>query len=296
MGELESKWAVLQPEAVVISQTGILVGRTLVDLQQEEVPVRLLNLSQEPYQIKKGALLAACEPVLSVLSDAADQTQTKQPAAGALPVHMAPLFTKAAPSLLPPQRDALCVLLHEYADLFSQGPHDLGTTELTEHRIDTGDARPLRQAPRRLPPAKRVEAQKAIHEMQQRGIIEPSKSPWSSPVVLVKKKDGSYRFCVDYRRLNQVTCKDSYPLPRIDDTLEALAGKQWFSTLDLRSGYWQVKLEETAKEKTAFSTGSGLWQFCVMPFGLCNAPATFERLIDGAGTGRIASYHSIGLH
>ena len=104
--------------------------------------------------------------------------------------------------------------------------------------------------------------------------------PWSSPVVLVTKKDGGTWFCVDYRRLNDVTVKDAYPLPRIDDTLDMLAGKQWFSTLDLASGYWQVSLSQEARVKTAFATHSGLFQFRVMPFGLCNAPATFERLMD----------------
>ncbi|GBN96200.1 Transposon Ty3-G Gag-Pol polyprotein [Araneus ventricosus] len=97
--------------------------------------------------------------------------------------------------------------------------------------------------------------------MVHNGIIEESSRPWASPIVLVKKKDGSTRFCVDYRELNEITIKDCYPLPRIDDTLDALNGSQWFSTLDLKSGYWQVEIQPEDKEKTAFTTGQGLWQF-----------------------------------
>ena len=119
-----------------------------------------------------------------------------------------------------------------------------------------------------------------ISDMLRRGVIQPSKSPWASGIVMVTKKDGTKRFCVDYRRLNDVTLKDSYPLPRIDNSLEQLAGAQWFSCLDLNSGYWQVEMDETDRAKTAFSSRQGLFEFRVMPFGLCNAPATFERLME----------------
>ena len=115
--------------------------------------------------------------------------------------------------------------------------------------------------------------------MQQQGVIEPSYSPWASPIVLVWKKDGSLRFCADYCKLNKVTKKDSYPLPRVDDLLDSLADAQWFSTLDLRNGYWQVEVNPADREKTAFSTPYGLFQFRVMPFGLCNAPSKFQQFM-----------------
>ena len=190
------------------------------------------------------------------------------------------LFHHCADGLETTEKEVLHRLLCQFSDLFSTGTNDLGCTDLVMHEIHTGNAKPVHQPPRRLPLAKREEAEKMLSEMRKQGVIEPSVSAWSSPVVLVKKKDGSTRFCVDYQRLNDLTQKDSYPLPRINDTIDSLAGAQWFSTLDLKSGYWQVQLSDDARSKTAFTTGTGLWQFKVMPFGLCNAPATFERLME----------------
>ena len=116
--------------------------------------------------------------------------------------------------------------------------------------------------------------------MLEKGIVEPSNSPWASPIVLVSKKDGTTRFCVDYRKLNDVTVKDGYPLPRVDECLDALAGSKWFSCMDLNSGFWQILVEPEDQMKTAFTTSHGLYRFKVMPFGLVNALSSFQRLME----------------
>ena len=165
--------------------------------------------------------------------------------------------------------------------MFSTGDGDICRTSLTQHHIQTGAAPPIRQRPRRVPITQQEVVDREIAKMLSHGVIEPSESPWRSPIVLVRKKDGSVRVCVDCRRLNEVMVKDAHPLPCIQDNLDSLAGSQFFSTLDLAAGYWQVEVAEEDRPKTAFSTGrGGLYQFVTMPFGLCNAPSTFERLME----------------
>ena len=175
------------------------------------------------------------------------------------------------------EREELLTLLLMYEDALADKDEELGCTAVVQHSIVTGDAPPIKQPNRPIPVARQHEVHKLLDEMLQKDVIQPSASPWASPVVLVQKKDGTMRFCIDYRQLNAVTRKDAYPLPRIDETLEALGGLKWFSTLDLLSGYWQVEMSKQDRLKTAFSTRV---EFKVMPFGLCNAPATFQRLMD----------------
>ena len=160
-------------------------------------------------------------------------------------------------------------------------------TLLVEHSINTGDHLPIKQLPRRIPHFLRAKVSQHVEEMLEQNVITPSHSPWASPVVLVAKKDGSTRFCVDYRKLNAITKMDVHPLPRIDDSLDQLAGSCYFSTLDLASGYWQVGMSEESREKTAFVTWNGLYEFNVMPFGLCNAPVTFQRLMERVLSGPV---------
>ena len=164
--------------------------------------------------------------------------------------------------------------------MFSESELDLGRTNVVVRSIDTGDARPVRQPLRRVPPLHHQVIEKHVDDMLRQGIIEPALSPWASNVVLVKKKDGSYRCCIDYRQLNNVTKKDAYPLPRIDSCLGALSGSAWFSTIDLRSPYHQVGVSPADVDKTAFICPRGMYCFRTMPFRLCNAGATFQRLMD----------------
>ena len=177
------------------------------------------------------------------------------------------------------QRQDVVQLLEEFKGVMCDSP---GRTDKVKHDIDTATARPVRLPAYRLPHAYRDTVKKEIAEMLECGIIEPSSSEWSSPIVLVKKKDGTLRFCVDYRRLNGVLASDAYPMPRVDELIDRCGQSKFITTLDLTKGYWQVPLSERARHKTTFATPFGLYQFNVMPFGLQGAPATFQRLMDVA--------------
>lgn len=181
--------------------------------------------------------------------------------------------------LEPEQVEKTIRILNDFQDVFVGPDGKVGYNDEVTHKIETS-GEPIKCHPRAKSQREKEYIQQEVLKLLQEGKIEPSRSPWGAPVVLVRKKDGTLRFCIDFRRLNDCTKKDAYPLPRIDECLDCLSGSQWFCTLDLASGYWQVAMDPEDKEKTAFITHSGLYHWIVMPFGLCNAPATFCRLME----------------
>ena len=171
-------------------------------------------------------------------------------------------------------------MLKRNAKVFSENDMDMGRTNLVKHHIKLTDPVPFKEAYRRIPPQMYDEVKTHLQEMLDLGAIRPSNSPWASAIVLVRKKDGRLRFCIDLRKLNNRTVKDAYSLPRIESILDSLGGAQIFSTLDLKAGYWQVEMAEECKAYTAFTCGPlGFYECDTMPFGATNAPATFQRLM-----------------
>ena len=172
-------------------------------------------------------------------------------------------------------------IIRKYSFLFAMESLDLGRTNLVKHKIELTDYMPIKDRYRRIPPHQYEEVRNHLKEMLDVGAIRRSNSPWASPVVLVRKKDGSLRFCINLRKLNARTIKDAYSLPRIEYALDSLNGACIFTSLDLKSGYWQVELDEASIPLTAFTVGPlGFYECVRMPFGLTNAPATFQRLME----------------
>jgi hypothetical protein len=168
--------------------------------------------------------------------------------------------------------------------VFDDRPFGSQAIGLMEHSIELTDpnARPIKHYGYRVAPSVAAELQKNVEDMKKLGVIEESQSPWASPVVLVPKKDGSFRFCTDFRQLNSITKSDVFPLPRIDVIMDKLGGCKYFTSIDLKHAFWQIPMRESDKEKTAFICGNRLWQYRRMAFGLKNSPATFQRCISQA--------------
>lgn len=270
--------SVAEPTKFLINK-GCFIAKTLVNPKDEEVIMSILNLTDQAVKVNQSSIIGSLQKVDHVYYPHDEVVDNS--GFGKLPEHLQPLIQNSSDRLNTTEKDKLVVLISQYQDIFMQPGGQLGQTHTVEHEIDTAENKPIKLPPRRVPIFKRQVVDQELDKMLEQRIVEPSDSPWSAPICLVKKKDGSCRFCIDFRKLNTVTLKDAYPLPRIDDTLDSLSGSLWFSTLDLASGYWQIRMSESSKKKTAFVTPHrGLFHFNVMPFGLTNAPASFQRLME----------------
>jgi hypothetical protein len=259
---------------------GITVIHTLTEVRNNKMPVVISNVGEESIVLKKGALIGRAAEVQEVRQI---HVTDKKKGENATPVSLAEIGVNLDKCELPEnERNSVLEVLMKNREIFAKGTWDRGFCAITTHRITIADNQtPIRQYPYRVPYHQKKEIEDQVTKMLDSGIISPSYSPWAAPVVLVKKKNGEWRLCVDYRKLNEVTKKDTYPIPRIDDTIDNLRGCKYFSTMDLQNGYHQIAMDAADKEKTAFVTHEGLYEFNVMPFGMSTAPATFQRLMSG---------------
>ncbi len=267
-------------------RTGLSICPRLVQVgkhgSKSRIPIQLCNLSARVITIEPGARLCQLQQV-RVVSDVPIETVPTQGHTSTPTPSKAQQtgidLTKSC--LTEPQKLQASQLLKKWDCIMSNSILDLGHCKTVKHTIRLTDETPFKEPYRRIPPGMFDEVREHLHEMLACGAIRKSHSPYSSNIVLVRKSDSSLRLCLDFRRLNSRTVKDSYSIPRIDETLDCLSGASLFSKLDLRSGYWQVEMQEEDKQKTAFSVGPlGFYECNRMPFGLTNAPATFQRLME----------------
>ena len=228
--------------------------------------------------IKKGQVIAALSTIAEVPINESEKQGDFHPAVDLM--KEVPLL-----HLSEEQRRDIYAMLREHVKVFSCSDQDIGRAAVTEHQIKLTEDTPIYQRPRRFPPPVASEIENQCQELYLQNIIEPSNSPWNSPIVPVRKRDGTLRLCIDYRKLNRVTIKDKFPMPDLVGSLYGLKGRKFFTSLDLTKGYYQVPLEDESRKYTAFSSPRNHWQFRKMGFGLANAPSSFQREIQAVLSG-----------
>ncbi|PAA77512.1 hypothetical protein BOX15_Mlig028235g4 [Macrostomum lignano] len=267
-----------------------LVAKAITRLDEfGETYVRLMNLTEEAQTIHKDEVVAQYQPMkeeveLFAMSETDLEVGAQKQSKAAITVQEADRlreqFRLNETDLSEAQKRKVIELFHRYQNIVSKDQWDIGKTQMGEFKIETTDEIPVRIPLRKQSPEQREFVSGHVQQLLEHDLIEPSESEWSCPIVLARKKSGEFRFCCDFRQLNNKTKKDSFPLPLIQESLESLAGNMYFSTLDMVGAYWSVKVRETDREKLAFRTHDGLFQWKVLPFGVTNGPACFQRIMQ----------------
>ena len=265
--------------------TGVYVTRNRIIPNIDGLfPVTVLNVTTSDIQLKSRKLMGFIQPTSETVSHTSSCKNDD------FDINDITLSNKLSAT----ETSQLESLITDYKDVFATNPSKPKRTDLLEHKIVTHDALPVNHKPRRIPVAWEKDVDEQVSEMLNNDIIRPSYSPWNAPVILVKKKDNTTRFVCDFRGVNDVTKKDTYPLPHIKDVIDKMAGSKYWSTLDAASAYWSIPLSEADKEKTAFAVPRGKFEFNVMPFGLSNSGASYQRMMDmclsGLSTDKVLSY------
>ena len=258
-----------------------------LDQGSRNLNVSLQNNSREKVVMKRGTKVAVVmsaniiPPTLAPKKEESDSNKITQEPSQRLQQLLDKLDLSNISDWTDVEQGKVRSLMEKYEHLFALTDLELGKTSLVKHQINLSDAQPFKERYRKIPPHQYEEVKKHLEEMLKVGVIRKSISPWASAVVLVRKKDGSLRFCIDLWKLNNRTIKNAYSLPRIEDSLDCLDGACIFTSLDLKAGYWQVEMSEESIPYTAFMVGPlGFYECVRMPFGLTNALATFQRLME----------------
>ncbi|XP_049332151.1 uncharacterized protein LOC125799454 [Astyanax mexicanus] len=274
---------------------GIVVMPSLVKEHRHQVPVQVVNLSREDVWLNPRTRIGVLSPVQCITNNQHCEVTFQCISANTEQVSVdlkesqdhqkvSDILSKLDIGGTEKEQAELRALLGKYSDVFAVGDDELGYTEKVKHEIVLVDDTPVNLPYRRIPPTQYKEVKDHISQLLRKGVIQESTSSYASPVVVVRKSDGSIRLCVDYRKLNLKTKRDAFPLPRIDESFDALRGAKFFSSIDLASGYHQVAVHERDRHKTAFTTPYGLYEHLRMPMGVVNGPATFQRLMQATMT------------
>ena len=276
IGTTESSVVLEQPSLSSLPG-GLLVNTCLIDLpakQPYKVPVVITNESAHDITIPQRCVIGELSAFQRVLSQEHSGLSPESPQ------KLDQRFNFDDSPAPAKWKERITEKLNSMPEVFAQHDIDFGRTDQVKHQIKLSDETPFKHRARPIHPQDREAVRKHLQELLQAGVIRESDSPFSSPIVVVRKKNGEVRLCIDYRKLNLQTRKDAYALPNLEETFTTLTGSKWFSVLDLKSGYYQIEVEESDKAKTAFVCPMGFWEFNRMPQGITNAPSTFQRLME----------------